>query len=115
MPKFGMSYDEALEVLGITQASQAKEAYRRLAKIHHPDVGGTGFERIAEAYATIKQTDKRPAQSTWHCNPFANWRNTASTRSVSVKDLIYLDVVMYLEAEGFHDAAEAVQRKYVSK
>lgn len=50
-----MSYIQAFSVLGITGSitkAELKKLYRKLAKEHHPDVGGTqeNFNNVAEAY-----------------------------------------------------------------
>jgi len=46
------------EILGVAETatfSEVKKAYRRLARIHHPDKGGSAgdFERIARAYQSL--------------------------------------------------------------
>jgi curved DNA-binding protein len=40
---------------------QVKQAYRRLASLHHPDKGGdtAQFQEIQEAYATLSDADRR--------------------------------------------------------
>ena len=50
--------DEALAVLGLTAGAtqeQIKQAFRRLVKRHHPDVGGSAraFRRLNEAYQRL--------------------------------------------------------------
>jgi curved DNA-binding protein len=64
-----MKYVDYYNVLGLDRsASQEdiKKAYRRLAHKHHPDVSGNAgadekFKEIAQAYATLKDPEKRAA------------------------------------------------------
>lgn len=64
-----MKYVDYYKVLGVDRnASQAdiKKAYRKLAHEHHPDVAShkgaeDRFKDIAEAYATLKDPEKRSA------------------------------------------------------
>jgi curved DNA-binding protein len=62
-----MKYKDYYEVLGIARTAslaEIKSAYRKLAHKYHPDVskdpdGEAKFKEIAEAYATLKDTEKR--------------------------------------------------------
>ena len=64
-----MKYKDYYEVLGVARDADAegiKKAYRRLARKHHPDVSRAPeaearFKDVAEAYATLKDPDKRAA------------------------------------------------------
>ena len=64
-----MKYKDYYEALGVARdasAAEIKKAYRRLAQKHHPDVSKESgaeekFKEIAEAYATLKDADKRAA------------------------------------------------------
>src|SRR5690606_8250994 len=68
-PGASMKYVDYYQVLGVERnASQAeiKKAYRKLAHEHHPDVASHAgaedrFKDIAEAYATLKDPEKRAA------------------------------------------------------
>jgi curved DNA-binding protein len=64
-----MKYKDYYATLGVPRdadADQIKKAYRKLARQHHPDVSKTAgteakFKEIGEAYATLKDPEKRAA------------------------------------------------------
>ncbi|MDB5805376.1 MAG: cytochrome biosis protein [Betaproteobacteria bacterium] len=64
-----MKYKDYYEVLGLARGAsedEVKKAYRKLARKYHPDVSKLKdaeerFKEIAEAYATLKDADKRAA------------------------------------------------------
>ena len=64
-----MKYKDYYAILGIERAADAdtvKKAYRKLARKYHPDVskdpkGEEKFKDVAEAYQTLKDTEKRAA------------------------------------------------------
>lgn len=64
-----MKYKDYYADLGVpvdADLQQIKKAYRKLARLHHPDVSKaadaeTRFKEAAEAYATLKDPDKRAA------------------------------------------------------
>ena len=64
-----MKYKDYYEILGVPRDASAdaiKKAYRKLAHKYHPDVskdpgGEAKFKEVAEAYATLKDADKRAA------------------------------------------------------
>ena len=64
-----MKYKDYYKALGVARdasAADIKKAYRKLAQKHHPDVSKDAgaeekFKDIAEAYSTLKDTDKRAA------------------------------------------------------
>lgn len=64
-----MKFKDYYEVLGVARDASAddiKKAYRKLAHRYHPDVssdpqGEAKFKDVAEAYATLRDPDKRAA------------------------------------------------------
>jgi molecular chaperone DnaJ len=63
------------DILGVTKDStteEIKKAYRRLSKEHHPDRGGDGerFKKIAEAYTTLGDENKRNSYNSRQNSPF---------------------------------------------
>ena len=64
-----MKFKDYYEVLGVARDASAddiKKAYRRLAHKYHPDVssdpeGEERFKEVAEAYATLRDAEKRAA------------------------------------------------------
>ncbi len=83
-----MSKRDYYEVLGLKKgatADEIKKAYRKLAKEHHPDKGGSEdkFKEISEAYDTLSDSDKKNNYDRFghsnggqqQGNPFGGFRN----------------------------------------
>ena len=69
-------YYEALGVARSASEAEIKAAYRKLARKYHPDVNKEAgaeeqFKEIGEAYAVLKDTEKRAAYDRFG----ANWKN----------------------------------------
>jgi molecular chaperone DnaJ len=65
-----MSKRDYYQVLGVgknASADEIKKAYRKLAKVHHPDKGGdeTIFKEISEAYEVLSDNDKKARYDTF--------------------------------------------------
>ena len=64
-----MKYKDYYAALGVARdadADEIKKAYRKLARQHHPDMSKAAnaearFKEVAEAYATLKDSEKRAA------------------------------------------------------
>ncbi len=84
-----MKFKDYYEVLGVARdatAADIKKAYRKLAHQYHPDVstdpeGEAKFKEVAEAYATLKDVEKRAAyddlgrhRAGEEFEPSAGWR-----------------------------------------
>jgi curved DNA-binding protein len=56
-----MTHYSTLGVADTATPEEVKLAYRKLAKQHHPDLGGdvTKFQQVSEAYETLADADKR--------------------------------------------------------
>jgi len=68
------------ETLGVTQSAtpeELKSAFRKLAKQHHPDVGGdvSKFQAINEAYNTLSDANSRAHYDHTLRNPQPQFRN----------------------------------------
>jgi DnaJ-class molecular chaperone len=60
-----MNYYDTLGVSGNASGSAIRTAYRRLARLYHPDIVGTGsaekFREVQEAYDTLREQSRRQA------------------------------------------------------
>ena len=74
-----MKYQDYYEILGVprdAQASDIKQAYRKLARKYHPDVNQEStaeekFKQVKEAYEVLKDDDKHKAYDRFG----ANWKH----------------------------------------
>jgi curved DNA-binding protein CbpA len=59
--KIEQDYYDILGVPATATEEEVKAAYRRLVKVHHPDVGGNEerFKQLGEAYAVLSDAKKR--------------------------------------------------------
>jgi len=86
-----MSKRDYYEILGLKKdatSNEIKKAYRKLAKEHHPDKGGSEdkFKEISEAYDTLSDSDKKTNYDRFghskggrQGNPFGGFRNPFSS------------------------------------
>ena len=87
-----MSTSDCFSALGIPFGSSAdaiKQAYRKLAKVHHPDLGGSSerFVRIQKAYENLMDPSRNPGLGTSQSSTSSSsssssyWRSWESTGS----------------------------------
>lgn len=78
-----MTVAEAMKVLGVREirSEQIKDAYRRLAKITHPDHGGTDaqFQQVKDAYDLLMEVAAAPRPA---FNPFSGRGSRVETTSM---------------------------------
>ena len=72
-----MTHYSTLGVAVSATPEEIKSAYRKLAKQHHPDLGGdvTKFQQISEAYETLADADKRAHYDYQLRNPQPQFHN----------------------------------------
>jgi curved DNA-binding protein len=102
-----MKFKDYYEILGVGRtatADEIKKAYRKLAHQYHPDVskdpaGEAKFKEIGEAYATLKDTEKRAAYdelgrhpSGQEFKPPPNWAGNQSGQEYSFEDVDLADL-----------------------
>jgi curved DNA-binding protein len=103
-----MKYKDYYEVLGVTRTAtldEIKKAYRKLAHKYHPDVskdpkGEERFKEIAEAYAALKDPEKReeydnlgrhPAGENF--TPPPEWQHQYGGNAASFDDVDLADIL----------------------
>lgn len=106
-----MKYKDYYAALGVprdAELAQIKKAYRKLARQHHPDVskspdGEAKFKDAAEAYATLKDTDKRAAYDQLgrrpageEFSPPPQWRQQYASQGQAFDDIDLADLLAAL-------------------
>ncbi|MDO9204957.1 DnaJ C-terminal domain-containing protein [Methylotenera sp.] len=102
-----MKFKDYYEILGVARtatADEIKKAYRKLAHQYHPDVskdpaGEEKFKEIGEAYATLKDAEKRAAYdelgrhpSGQEFRPPPNWSGSRGGQEYSFDDVDLSDL-----------------------
>jgi curved DNA-binding protein len=103
-----MKYKDYYAALGVppdADLDQIKKAYRKLARQHHPDVSKAAgaearFKDVAEAYATLKDPEKRAAYDELGRRPageeFApppQWRHQYGAETQGFEDIDLADIL----------------------
>ena len=112
-----MQYKDYYKILGVPRGASAediKKAYRKLARKFHPDVSKEAdatekFKDIAEAYQTLKDSDKRAAYDQLgqqkpgeEFRPPPEWQQRYSDTPFSFEDMDLSDLFAGLRGGRFH-------------
>jgi curved DNA-binding protein len=110
-----MKYKDYYQALGIERSAtidDIKKAYRKLAHLYHPDVskdpnGEEKFKEIAEAYATLKNTEKRQEYDKLGMRsagenfaPPPEWQQQYSAGASAFDDVDLADILKAFRAGG---------------
>lgn len=96
------------QILGVAKtatADEIKSAYRKLAKKHHPDLGGDQekFKELNEAYDTLSSPDKKAQFDQMGQNPFHGFNQGSTHRHYHFDDFFsqadFMDI--FAQAAGF--------------
>lgn len=112
-----MKFKDYYAVLGISRDAdleQVKKAYRKLARMHHPDMSKaedteSKFKEAAEAYATLKDPDKRAAYDALGQTPEGSdfspppkWRDQYQEADTSFDKMDLADLLASLDRRSGH-------------
>jgi curved DNA-binding protein CbpA len=103
-------HDAVLGVPNTATARQIKEAYRRLAREHHPDTNAGDaarekkFKRIARAYETLGDPKKRQAYDTRHTTGRFAGPGVGGPQAIKVEGM---DPVYHLDLGHHSDVHQA--------
>ncbi len=112
-----MKFKDYYEILGVTRTAsndEIKKAYRKLAHQYHPDVskdpaGEAKFKEIGEAYATLKDKEKRTAYDQLGSHPSGqefrpppNWAGNQGNQAYSFDDIDLSDLFASFSSGKHH-------------
>jgi curved DNA-binding protein len=115
-----MKYKDYYASLGLARGASdedIKKAYRRLARKYHPDVSKESdaeekFKEIAEAYQTLKDSEKRAAYDQLGAHPAGqefqpspHWQQQFSDAPFSSEELDLSDLFAHLRGGASHRSA----------
>ncbi len=115
-----MKFKDYYEILGVARTASSdeiKKAYRKLAHQYHPDVskdpaGEAKFKEVGEAYATLKDKEKRAAYdelgrhpSGQEFRPPPNWSGQQNGQAYSFDDIDLSDLFASF-TKGSHHAQQ---------
>jgi curved DNA-binding protein len=121
-----MKYKDYYAALGVPQDAdldQIKKAYRKLARTYHPDVSKAPdaearFKDAAEAYATLKDSDKRAAYDQLGHPPIgeefvppSEWRHDHAAAGQSFEDIDLADLLAAM-GRGRHGSQHGAMPVY---
>lgn len=114
-----IDYYHVLDVAKDASLDDIKKAYRKLARKYHPDLSKdksteTQFKELAEAYATLKDPEKRSAYDALGSSPNGadfspppQWSNTYTNGQSSFDEMNLADLLAALHSQPRHTAYTA--------